>query len=144
MIDHILISNSARRLVQQFGVRPDIDLLGSDHRAVAMQFLCPRGGINRAKTIRNKRPKRVLSAIVLPLKFDFNFLKNGHNRVVHLSLLVSSLDSELSVVRDSVFNSSTTSREGGNISLIYTSVEAALYSGVGSAIPLVGPSKDFK
>ena len=140
-IDHILISNSARRLVQQCGVRPDIDLLGSDHRAVAMQFLCPRGGINRVKTIRNKRPKRVLSAIELPPKFDFNVLKNGDNRVVHLNLLVSSLDSELSAVRDSVLNSS---REGGNISLIYASVEAALYSGVGSAIPLVGPSKDFK
>ena len=47
----------------------------------------------------------------------------------------------MSVVRDNVFNSS---REGGNISLIYASVEAALHSGVGSAIPLVGPSKDFK
>ena len=140
-IDHILISNSARRLVQHCGVRPDIDLLGSDHRAVAMQFLCPRGGTSRAKSIRNKRPKKVLSAIELPPKFDFNVLKNGDNTVEHLNLLVTSLDSELSVVRDSVLNSC---REGGNISLIYTSVEAALYSGVGSAIPLVGPSKDFK
>jgi Reverse transcriptase (RNA-dependent DNA polymerase) len=128
-LDHILVSENAHQYVKSCGVCPELNLR-SDHRAVVLEFTCPRGSKKRYKN----RRVGIVTSLELPPKFQTRLIKKDVNAALNIALLENSIDLQLSVIKDALWKVIC---EGGNMSSIYDCFESTFHNSIAGVIPYI-------